>query len=312
MSEINQDNQTDDDGFFGGEESAEFEEPKSDGGKVPVIILSVLLLAAGASAGVMGYLWSEEQKKVLEVESQAQEYLEKVGELERQNSGLVTQLNDSREELQKERADRLKEREQLRAEKNRELQAAYARFNEMVYDSRKTIEYIGTVEDKLKAGKALDQEEAEQLRSVVNGLTFLKQQYNKPIQEFRELEGFLSEQLAAPTMVPPRERYGLLKRIFSQDYKREREEFFREQGQREAFDRARTKVQQAYANAQAQMKSLSLDTDEFLDQLDDIAESNDASAADVDEFFQKSREILKIHDRIMSIEPEKELQGIRP
>ena len=76
-----------------------------------------------------------------------------------------------------------------------------------------------------------------------------------------------------------------LKRIFSQDFKRDQEAFFREQGQREAFERARTKVQQAYANAQAQMKALSLDTDEFLDDLDAIADANDASAADVDDFF---------------------------
>ena len=311
MSEINHPGRSSDDAFFA-EREPEEPEPEPRGSKVPVIILSILLVAAIGAAGALGYLWSEEQKKLLDAQTEAQGYLEKVGELERENSGLVTQLNDSRSELQKERAERLQEREQLRAEKNQELQAAYARFNEMVYDSRKTIEYIGTVEDKLKAGKALDQEEAKQLRSVVNGLSFLKQQYNKPIQEFRELEGFLSEQLAAPTMVPPRERYGLLKRIFSEEYKREREEFFREQGQREAFDRARTKVQQAYSNAQSQMKALSLDTDEFLDQLDAVADANDASAAQIDDFFKQSREILKIHDKIMSIEPEKELQGIRP
>lgn len=311
MSEINHPGRSSDDAFFA-EREPEEPEPEPRGSKVAVIILSLLLLLTLGAAGALGYLWSEEQKKLLLAQTEAKEYLEKVGQLERENSGLVTQLNDSRTELQKERAARLKEREQLRAEKNQELQAAYARFNEMVYDSRKTIEYIGTVEDKLKAGKALDEEEAKQLRSVVNGLSFLKQQYNKPIQEFRELEGFLSEQLAAPAMVPPRERYGLLKRIFSQDYKREREAFFREQGQREAFDRARTKVQQAYSNAQAQMKSLSLDTDEFLDQLDAVADANDASAAQVDDFFKQSREILKIHDKIMNIEPEKELQGIRP
>ncbi len=282
------------------------------GGKVAIIILTLLLLAAAGAAGVLGYSWSGEQKKVLAAETRAAELTEKIGDLEREKSSLVSQINDAKAELQQERADRLKEREQLLAEKNEEIQTAYARFNEMVYDSRKTMEYIGSVQDKLRAGKKLDEDEAKQLRSVVNGLGFLKQQYNKPIQEFRELERFLSEQLAAPEMVPPKERYGLLKRIFSQDYKRDREEFFKDQGQREAFERARGKVVQAYANAQAQMKQLSLDTDDFLDKLDDIADANDASAADVQAFFDKSKEILKIHDRIMSIEPEKELQNVRP
>lgn len=296
-------------------ENTEFpsEEPSSKGGgKIAIVILSLLLGAALGGAATLGHLWSQEQEKALAAETKNKELNEAISDLKRNNSSLQSQINDKNAELQRERADRIKEREKLLAEKNEEIQEAYARFNEMVYDSRKTMEYIGSVQDKLRAGKRLDEEEAKQLRSVVNGLGFLKQQYNKPIQEFRELESYLSEQLAAPQMVPPKQRYGLLKRIFSQDYKDEREEFFKEQGQREAFERARTKVVQAYANAQAQMKQLSLDTDDFLDKLDAIADANDASATDVQNFFDKSKEMLKIHDRIMSIEPEKELQGVRP
>ncbi len=286
--------------------------PAKGGGKVAIIILTLLLVAALGAAGTLGYFWSQEQKKALAAETRNKELTEAIDDLKREQSSLESQLADKNAELQQERADRIKERQQLLAEKNEEIQQAYARFNEMVYDSRKTMEYIGSVQDKLRAGKRLDEEEAKQLRAVVNGLGFLKQQYSKPIQEFRELESYLSEQLAAPQMVPPKERYGLLKRIFSQDYKQDREAFFKEQGQREAFERARTKVVQAYANAQAQMKQLSLDTDEFLDKLDAIADANEASATDVQQFFDKSKEILKIHDRIMSIEPEKELQGVRP
>lgn len=284
----------------------------ASGGKLGIIVLSLLLVAAVGGAGTLGWLWSEEQKKVIVAEARAADLASKVAEVERQKGSLVSELNDSKAELERERADRLKEREQLMAEKREELQRAYAQFNEIVYDSRKTLEYIGIVEDKLKAGKALSEKEAGDLRAVVNGLEFLKQQYSKPIQEFRELERFLAEQLAAPTMVPPRERYGLLKRIFSEDYKRDREAFFKEQGQREAFDRARGKVQQAYANAQSQMKAVSLDADKYLDQLDDLAASNEANARGIQEFFEKSKEILKIHDKIMSLEPEKELQGVRP
>ncbi|MBL9152191.1 MAG: hypothetical protein JNK37_06895 [Verrucomicrobiales bacterium] len=283
------------------------------GGKVAVIVLSLLLVAAIGGAGALGWLWSEEQKKVLTAETKASELTTKVGDLERERDGLTAQLNDSRAELNRERADRLKEREQLLAEKRDELQRAYAQFNEIVYDSRKTLEYIGTVEDKLKTGKALSEKDAADLRSVVTGMEFLQRQYSKPIQEFRELERFLADQLAAPAMVAPGERYGLLKRIFNNDdYKRDREAFFKDQGQREAFDRARVKVQQAYANAQAQMKAVTLDTEKYLDQLDAIANANTANAKEIQEFFAKSREILKIHDKIMSLEPEKELQGVRP
>lgn len=286
--------------------------PSGRGSRVAAVILGVLLVAALAGAGALGWFWSEEQKAKLALETQARDLTSKIGDLEREQTSLVTQLNESKAELEKERADRLKEREQLLAEKREELQRAFAQFNEIVYDSRKTLEYIGTVEDRLKTGKALSEKEAADLRTVVSGLDMLHQRYSRPIGEFRELERFLTEQLEMPKAVSPKERYGLLQRIFNDEYKREREEYFKEQGQREAFDRARTKVQQAYANAQAQIKALEIDSDKMIDQIDAIAKSNETNAASVQEFFDKSKEILKIHDKIMSLEPEKELQGIRP
>jgi hypothetical protein len=48
-----------------------------------------------------------------------------------------------------------------------------------------------------------------------------------------------------------------------------------------------------------------------LAQLQHIVESNEASTAGVDEFFEKSKDILKIHDKIMSIEPPK-VQSVQP
>ena len=69
-------------------------------------------------------------------------------------------------------------------------------------DGRKDPQFRqGTVEDKLKTGKALSEKDAADLRSVVTGMEFLQRQYSKPIQEFRELERFLADQLAAPAMV---------------------------------------------------------------------------------------------------------------
>ena len=77
--------------------------------------------------------------------------------LETLRDDLQGQLVDSQAELQRERAERAKEREQLLADSREKLQRAYAQFNEIVYDSRKTLEYIGSVEEKLKTGQKLDQ-----------------------------------------------------------------------------------------------------------------------------------------------------------
>jgi hypothetical protein len=53
------------------------------------------------------------------------------------------------------------------------------------------------------------------------------------------------------------------------------------------------------------MADISLDINQYLAQLQQIVDSNEAAGAEVDAFFEKSKEILKIHDRIMSIEPPK-------
>ena len=186
-------------------------------------------------------------------------------------------------------------------------------MDEIVYDSRKTLEYVGTIEDKLKTGKALDEKESQQIQSVVAGISFLHQQYEKPIHEFRELERFLAEQLAVPASIPPKERYGLMKRMFkNEEFKAEEASFYREEGQRAAFDKARTKVSEAYSRAQSQMKALKLDSNKFLNDLDNIVASNNASVDEVNDFFAKSKEILKIHDKIMNLEPESGLKSVRP
>lgn len=287
--------------------------PSGGGGsRVAIVILALLMLIGAGMAAFFGLRWSAVQQELLETQTEAKALRSQVEDLETARADLAGQLADKQTEFERQRADWEQERAQMEKESEERVERFYAQMNDIVYDSRKTLEYIGSVEDRLKAGQALDLEEAKQLESVINGLNFLHQQYSKPIHEFRELERFLSEQLATPSAIPPRERYGLFRRIFSKDYKREQEAFFKEAGQREAFERARVKVSDAYASAQAQMKALSLDSGEYLDQLKKVVKSNEASADTVDEFFDKSKEILKIHDRIMSIEPEKGLEQVKP
>ena len=59
------------------------------------------------------------------------------------------------------------------------------------------------------------------------------------------------------------------------------------------------------------MNALALDKNKFLAQLDQLIASNQQNDAEVEDFFQKSKEILKIHDQIMNIEPTK-VETIRP
>jgi len=295
------------------ESESTYKLPKSKNGQaIAIIVLTLLLIAA---LGVVGYFvktLTDERTVSMKNEQRAKELVLEVDQLKQDKSDLTSELSDKVSELDRTKKEWSEQVAQLQQENRERVQRTYAQMDEIVYDSRKTLEYIGTIEDKLKAGKALDEQEAEQIRVVANGLSFLQQQYQKPIGEFRELERYLSEQLDVPQMSSPKARYGLLKRIFGSEYKEAQAQYYQDQGRRDAFERARTKVVTAYDKAQGEMRELNLEAGDYLAKLEGIIQSNEAGSEEVAEFFEKSREVLKIHESIMSIEPEKGLQQVKP
>ncbi len=276
-----------------------------------VIVLSLLLLLALGACGAIGYFWSIDKGKLMSQENQLRSLQSDLIALEAANADLGGQLEDQRSENERVRNEWDTQVAQLKKDHREQMESTYAQMDNIIHDSRKTLEYIARVERKLKAGQAISKDEARQLAAIGTGLTFLHKQYEKPIEEFRELEKFLADQLNVAAVVPPTQRGQFFKRMFSKDYREHEQEYFRDQGKRDAFERSRTKVTEAYSRAQAQMKQLSVQSTEYLDQLQAIVDSNNANAADIEDFFEQSREILQIHDRIMSLEPDSPAQ-IRP
>lgn len=279
---------------------------------MPLLISLVVLVLALAGCGVLGYYWSQAQAGVAKLDKELREQKVRVDELEQQKKDLGTALDEQRNEMDRLKKEWTDQVADLKKEHQSRMERTYARMNGIVHDSRKTLEYIGTLEDKLKAGEALNEKEAQDLDAIVSGLVVLHQQYQKPIHEFRELESFLSDQLQLQGAVPPSRKLAFFKRIFNKDYREAEEAFFRDQGRRDAFERARVKVVQAYDKAQAEMDKVSINAGKYLDQLDKIVGTNKAASAEISEFFEKSKEILKIHDKIMSIEPEQEAKPVKP
>ncbi len=276
------------------------------------VILGVLLLGAVGGVAYLGQLYSEEKTLNFQLDASVKATkleLDKANEAKRETE---SQLIDKQAEVERLKTEWTQQVDQLKKDHQDKVERIYAQMNEIVYDSKKTLEYIGSVEDKLKSGQALDKEEAKKLEAVTNGLAMLHSQYKKPINEFRELDNYLTDQLNLPAATAPKQKHAFLRRIFSKDYRAQEAEYFKDQGQREAFERARTKVADAYARAQSQMQSLELDSDKYLAELEAVSSTNKASDQEVTDFFEKSKEILKIHDRIMNIEPESGLNPIRP
>ncbi|MEM7699116.1 MAG: hypothetical protein AAF236_12015 [Verrucomicrobiota bacterium] len=280
---------------------------KSSPGKTVAIVLLLLLLIAAVGGGLyIGKLWSEEQSKSLTYKQQIDSVVPRVSELENRNTELSGIVADKQAEIERIREEWAAQVDMLEARHKEQLQRTYGQMNEIVYDSKKTLSYIGEIETRLREGQQIDQEESATLMGVINGLAFLHQQYQKPLTEFREVDRYLNQQLAQlpPPAADPKETTPLGRRLFkNREYQEERAAYFENQGRRSALVEARNRVNTAYASAQRQMKALQVDLNRYLSQLDEIVDSNEASAESVEEFFTTSREILKIHDRIMSIGP---------
>lgn len=278
------------------------------GRKVAIAILSILFIGATVAALWMGRLWSEAQSEALTTKQQLETFTGRVSELENKNAELSSLLADKQAETERLREEWTTQVETLKSQHKEQLQRTYAQMNEIVYDSRKTLSYIGGIETRLRNGQNIDTQEAAELQSVVNGLVFLHEQYKKPLNEFRELNRYFNQQLAAIPVgeADPIETTPLGKRIFqNKKFKEERNQYFENQGRLSALTEARNRVGSAYSNAQRQMAGVSLDINQYLAQLEGIIDSNERSAEDVASFFEKSKEILKIHDKIMSIDPPK-------
>lgn len=278
----------------------------------PSVVLLVVIILAFIGCGVLAYKWAEAKAEVAQLKSELDESMEKSKGLDQEIKDLSSTLDEQRNEIDRTKKEWSDQVAALKKDHQKHLELTYAKMNGIVHDTRKTIGYIGTLEDKLKAGESLNEKEAKELDAIISGLVVLHQQYQKPIHEFRELETFLSDQLMLEGAVPPDRKLAFFKRIFNKDYRKAEESFFRDQGRREAFESARVKLVEAYARAQTEMDKVSLDAGRYLDQLDLIVTSNKAASAEMAEFFKKSKEILKIHDKIMSIEPEKDVKPVKP
>ncbi|MDF1826607.1 MAG: hypothetical protein P1U68_18330 [Verrucomicrobiales bacterium] len=278
------------------------------GRKVAIAILVILFVGAAIAALWMGRLWSNAQSDALTAKQQLETFTARVSELENKNAELSSLLADKQAETERLREEWTTQVDTLKTQHTEQLQRTYAQMNEIVYDSRKTISYIGDIETRLRDGQNIDSKEAAELQSVVNGLVFLHEQYKKPLTEFRELNRYFNQQLAAIPAgeADPIESTPLGKRIFqNKKFKEERNQYFENQGRRSALTEAQGRVAAAYSNAQQQMAGVSLDINQYLAQLEEIINSNEQSTEDVAEFFETSKEILKIHDKIMSIDPPK-------
>jgi len=269
--------------------------------------LIIAILVALPLAGGLALFWKANQDLKVTIEERATElsslktaHADTVAKLKTE---AVTQAENFRQEIEQINEEWNRQAEAEREKQQAKLTRIYEEVSKIVYNSEETLTYIDTVEAKLKEGQALSDSDVEQLEMLSAGLTYVKKQYSKPIHEFKELDAFLASQLGA-TAVPPKERYGLFRRIFGRKYKEAVRDYYKDEGRREAYTVAREKVSEAYASAQGAMAGLAAETDKYIKGIDALVAGNKAQSEDLANFFKSSRKIIDIHQSIMRLQEE--------
>lgn len=265
-------------------------------------ILIILIFGLGGFAWkvIMDKKAIEEDYAALEA-SQAAALRAKSDELQK---ALAAQADQHQRAIQQLNEDFEKKLDTLRAEQREKLADAYTEFENIFEGNKKTIDYINLLEGKVKAGQALSKAEVEKMAVITTGLGYLQKQYQKPLQEFKELETYFATQ-ASRQPEKPSSRFGFFKRMFSKSFRESEKEFYREQGAQEAMEQAQGKFGTVYASAQKSMASVNLNADAQVKKLYDLMQEKDqANKEDLSDLFTKAREALKTHQDVLNFEPE--------
>ena len=266
-----------------------------------LLILSVLGLAG---MGVwIGQLQEKHKNELADLKEANQRALTKLEEQNRaafaaqqeQNQKAVQSLNDEYE----------KKLDALRKDERQKMASAFTEFQSIFDGNKKTIDYINALESKVKGGQAVSKAEVEKLAVIATGLGYLQKQYQKPFEEFKELENYLSKQ-SASTQQKPTSSFGFFKRIFDKDYRDAEREYERKEGARQAFVEAKSKFGTVYSAAQRQMAGVSINAEAYTKKLYDLIEDKQqANAEDLSQFFDQARKALKTHQEVLDFMPEK-------
>lgn len=203
----------------------------------------------------------------------------------------------------------------LRSDQRKQIADAYKEFENIFEGNRQTIEYINLLEGKVRAGQQLSKNEVEKLTVITTGLGYLQKQYQKPLQEFTELEAYFDRQAARQPSVPekPKATFGFFKRAFSKNFREAEKQFYREEGQRQAFEQAQQEFARIYASAQQSMRAVNLNADEQVKKLYALIEEKEgANQQDLADFFNKARQALRTHQDVLQFEPETKLPPATP
>jgi hypothetical protein len=190
----------------------------------------------------------------------------------------------------------------MRQGERQRLAAAAKEFSDIFEGNKATLGYLNSLEDKLKAGQTLAKAEVERLSIITTGLSYLKKQYQKPMQEFTELQDYFESQAAKVSEKP---KGNFFKRLFSKEFREAEKEYERSEGARQAFEQAQGVFTEVYGKAQKAMGAVSLDADAQIKKLQDyLDDKKQQNPEDLTALFNQARKALRTHQEVLDFEPE--------
>jgi hypothetical protein len=266
-----------------------------------LLILAVLGLIGGA-------VWVNQlaAQHAAEIATLKAEHANKIAELShRHEQAFADQQSQHEHVVQTLTGDYEKKLDELRRDQQTKMANAFKEFESIFDGNKKTIDYINALETRVKAGQAVSKTEVEKLAVIATGISFLQKEYQKPFQEFRELESYFSKQ-ATTNPVKPESNFGFFKRMFSKEFRESEKEYYRTEGARKAFTEAQSKFGTVYAAAQKQMAAVGLNGEAEMKKLYALMDDkNHVNAEDLSAFFDKARSALRTHQEVLDFAPEK-------
>ena len=270
------------------------------------ILASLLALCVVALVGLGVWVVQLQEKQRNEVAGLKEAHQRALSRMEEQHRDAVVALQDKHlKETLALNEDFEKKLDVLRKDQRQKMASAFNEFQSIFDGNKKTIDYINALEGKVKAGQAVSKGEVEKLAVIATGLGYLQKQYQKPFEEFKELETFLSKR-ATSNQEKPTSSFGFFKRMFNKDFRDAEQNYYRSEGARQAFVDAQSKFAGVYSAAQRQMAGVSINAEAYTKKLYALMdEKQQANAEDLSNFFDQARQALKTHQEVLDFQPEK-------
>ncbi|MCB1208294.1 MAG: hypothetical protein KDK97_03150 [Verrucomicrobiales bacterium] len=281
---------------------SELNEPASRASKAPIILLIISLLGAGG----LGYtLWRQTKDHAAELEALRAAHVAEVAAKDKEmQEALAAQNEQHQQAITTLNEDFEKRAAAMAGQSTKQLTAALKEFDSIFEGNKEAIGYIDELEKKVKAGKEVSKQEVDRLAVIATALGYLQKQYQKPLQEFSELQNYFERQAQA-TPEKPQSRFGFFRRTFSRDYREKERDYYREEGMRQAFEQAQGKFGEVYSAAQRSMASVNLNAEAEIKNLQKLMEDKQsANAEDLSSFFDNARKALRTHQEVLKFEPE--------